>query len=247
MAFSNEDIMNEIKKNLNETKEIKTTLEKALTVMEDMMGQFTELKIKCENLEEKNTRLSEQVKYLNSQVRKNNFVIYNVPKTENEDIVEKVKEICLEAEITVSDQEINNCFRIGKGADPRPVLVSLSSNLLKRKIFSKREYLQQKHYRLNHDRTLEEREEGRRIFACLSKLKSLDSSVMYRNRTFKFRGDFYTLKEVEELIKGGSLDTATTAEQMKKRLKLDSVKERLGPFRFRPSSPSPSSVKSFPG
>lgn len=244
MAFTNEDLMNEIKRNLNETKEIKTTVEKSLTLMEDMVRQFSHMKEKCKALEEQNYRLTEEVKVLNRQLRRNNFIIYNVPNAENENVVDKVKEVCADAEININEQNINNCYRMGRGGDPRPILVSLNSNLLKRNIFEKKELFQQKHYRLSHDRTREERDEGKRIYDCINKLRSLDSRVIYARKMFKFRGSYYSLKEAESLLDGCEIGAQSDEEQVKKKQRVDEIKERLGQFRFRPNSPSSSSVKS---
>lgn len=242
--------MNEIKKNLCETREIKTTLEKTLTLMEDVMKQFSDVKLKCKELEEKNDRLTEEVKILNMQLRRNNFIIYNVPKTESESVVDRVKEVCAEAEVIVTDQDINNCFRIGRGGEPCPILVSLNSNLLKRKIFNRKELFQQKHYRLGHDRTKEEREEGRRIYACMNKMKELDDRAVYSKKVFRFRGNHYSLKEAEALFIEGQAgyqsETVSEGEQAKKKKRLDDIKERIGQFRFRARSDSATSVRSLP-
>lgn len=117
-----------------------------------------------------------------------------------------------------NDQDINNCFRIGKGGEPRPILVSLNSYLLKRKIFSNKQLFQHRHFRLSHDRTKEEREEGRRIFACISKMKNLDIRANYNRKVFSFRGNRYTLKEAEALFteeQTGSQSDTLSDEQIK--------------------------------
>lgn len=69
--------------------------------MEDVMKQFSDVKMKFRDLEEKNFRLTEEVAMLNRQLRKNNLIIYNVPIAENENVVGTVKEVCTGCEIII--------------------------------------------------------------------------------------------------------------------------------------------------
>lgn len=216
--------------------------------MTELLKNFEDTKSKCKELEKQNSQLREEIKIMKRQSRKNNFLIYNVAKEDNENTVGKVKQICADIEVALPDSAINDCFRVGK-REPQPILVTLNNQFIKRDIFKKKQLLQEKNMRISHDRSKEDREEGRRVYNYLIKLKSLDPNISYRRNLFKFRGSFLTLKEIEDLLDNftetdETTESETNSERTKKKVKIDKrTRTKLESFMFRQrSSPVPSSA-----
>lgn len=220
MTVTNEDLMEVINRNNEESK---SSLNKITVVLDSLMTEISDLRKKHLEQEKKISFLENEIKSLNRERRKNNFLIFNMPYTENEEVSTKVMNVFQEVDVEVPVYAINNCFRIGKGREPRPILVSLNNYNVKQAIMKRRDDLARKNYRISHDRSKEDREEGKKIFDCINRLKVLDKNASYRRGLFKVRGSLYRLKEVEQLLESPLTGDEEDGKnnQMQKRRKTD--------------------------
>ncbi|KAK9502233.1 hypothetical protein O3M35_011896 [Rhynocoris fuscipes] len=214
--------------------------------MTETLKEVNVLKVRCKNLEEKNTILEQQVRNLKRQIRKNNVVFHNVTSSDNEDAYKKIKELCSEVNVTVPDYAINNCYRVGKTGDKRPIIVSFNNSQVKTEIMKKKEELKMKSHPVSHDRTPEDREEAKKVYNSVAKLKEIDPNASYRRGFFKFRGNYYRINEVDYLLNEQDKDTCMNPsdEQDAKKRKVD-IANKLEQFQFRPRTPSAGSSRSM--
>lgn len=233
MVVTNEELLEAIRDNIKETKEIKATMDSIVSALKTALEDISNLNSKCELLENKNIMLENEIKFLKRQLRINNFILHKVPENEvrdHEDILKTVKTVCEAAEIILPDSAINKCFRIGKSSKERPILVSLNSKLIKDEIMKKKEVFFRNNTPISQDRSPEERQFGRRIFNCMNYLRKIDKNATYFKNKFKCRSVLYSLEEVENLINGPS-PTSDKKENLKK-IKSGTA-EKLSEFRFR--------------
>lgn len=240
---SNEVILNEIKKNNEETAAIKDSINKLSNFMEKMCEGMESLKSRCNALEKQNASLNEELKFLKRFQRKNNCIIGNISETENENLIEKTVSVCQEIGISISEQTINNCYRLGKQrrSYPRPVLLSFNSYLVKKELMNRRDKFKAKCYSIKHDRSPEEREEGKRIYLAMCKLKVVDPNAFYRNKRFTFKGSHYGIEEIEVMLNSEKIDENISK---RKRNEEDNTNQiNIHPF-FRSRTTSNASSKS---
>lgn len=224
---------------MNAIGEMRASMDNNNALIEKILLELDFVKNKCITLEEKNISLEKEVKFLNRQIRRNNFLMHNVQVTDNENVADKVKDIFKELNLSIPDYAINNCFRLGKG----PILISLNSTLVKNDIFKYRNDLKNRNIFISHDRTPEEREEGKIIHSVLTKLKLIDETTTYRKGFFKFQGNYFRLKEIENFVNSSSGNTQNLLiPEQNNQLKKKKIEEKLDKFRFRQRSFSVSQV-----
>lgn len=238
---TNQDLLAAIKANTSETRDIKKSVESICNLIEDLTKEVSSLKCRVSDLEKKNSMLEGKLEYNERKARKNNFVIYNIPEVndrKNENLIGTVKEFCNEMGVELADHSLSDCFRLGRGTGPRPILVVLNNNIVKQTIMKKSRELRSINHRISHDRTRQEREEGKQIYTYLSKLKTMDPNASYFRNQFKFRGGTYSQKEISEIFvttsDQGSIDNLEQLQTIKRKR----IEDQLKDFRFRPKSDS---------
>lgn len=235
MGVTNDEIMEAIKENCTQTKEIKAAIETIALTLKTAVEEVAVLKAKCEDLENRNVILENEMKFLKRQLRLNNFIIHKIPEPEirsNENILKTVQKVCEAADIILPDSAVNNCFRLGSGSNDRPILVSLNSNILKSEIMKRKEVFINNKTPISHDRSPEDRQLGRRIFNCISYLRKIDKNASYFKSKFKCRSVVYSIEEVEEMISSSSHTPNKEEISNSKKLKSRTA-EKLLDFRFR--------------
>lgn len=226
-TITNADLMSAIK-------EMNANLEKSNEINAKLIEEVNAIKNIVFKLEEKTSRLEDEIKYLKKQQRKNNFIIHNVPIVENENVLERVKSAFREANVNIPEYSINSCYRLGKG----PILMSLNNNNVKQEIFKQKDLLKNKNILVSHDKTPEEREEGKKIFSYMVKLKNIDQGATYRKGLFKIRGSYYRLNEIESFIRETTEPEVNASMEVENTNKKRKAKEKLENFAFRPRGPS---------
>lgn len=243
MVISNEDLLAAINQNTQEIIHMKTAFESIAATFQGALNELSNVKSKCLNLEKRNAQLENEIKILKRQARSNNFIIYKVPEEEDrstENVLNTVETICDKLQLSLPSGSVNNCFRLGKGTNNRPILVSLNSKLLKNEIMKRKEDFAKINTPISQDRTPEDREYGRRIFNCLNNLRKVDKNASYYNKKFKLRGVLYTMEEAEEITQGlTNSDETSDSGNLKK-----SKQQKLEDFRFRPRTLSNTSTSS---
>lgn len=147
--------------------------------------------------------------------------------------------------MNINENCVNDCHRIGRGKAPRPILLSLNSFHMKLEIIKKRENFNKLKIALSSDRTREDREYRRKLYICLQKIKEIDRNAVIYNSFIKLNDKKYNLEEAEtfiqQLCRNRTLEedrmNATEDANPSKRKK-SNIRDKLGTFRFSPSSGS---------
>ncbi|GBP25975.1 hypothetical protein EVAR_84534_1 [Eumeta japonica] len=94
-------------------------------------------------------KLQNEIAYLKKEKRSNNIVIFGLKEGESSasELILKVREVFqIDLQIHIGDSDVNNIYRIGKAIktnNPRPILLSFTSNLKKSEIMTKRKALKE--------------------------------------------------------------------------------------------------------
>lgn len=224
--------MEAIKANSQQTLEIKHATDSIAETLSNVLAELKNVRDRCTFLEKENVALGNEIHFLKRQLRANNFILHKVqetPDNNNENLLETVQNICKAANINLPESAINKCFRLGKGEKNRPILVSLTNNILKQEIMKKKDLFYQNNTPISHDRSPEDREYGRRVYNCLSLLRKIDKNATYYKNKFKLRGAYHTLEEAEDIIQDLLEENDTSSG---KKLKPGTM-DKLSDFRFR--------------
>lgn len=141
MPVTNEDLLAVINRN---NEEAKISFKKITSTLDSLIAEISELKKKNLDQDRKIIALENEIRFLKRDRKRNNFVLYNLPSTDNEDVNSEVVDACRDVGVNLPEFAINYCYRIGKGHEPRPILVSLINNNIKQKLMKRREAFAEK-------------------------------------------------------------------------------------------------------
>uniref|UniRef100_T1HSP1 Uncharacterized protein n=1 Tax=Rhodnius prolixus TaxID=13249 RepID=T1HSP1_RHOPR len=173
--------------------------------LEDIMDAIKQGTQENRSLDKIIKRQQAEIEFLKKEAKKNNVIIYGVPEEKDEHVVDTlnvVKKVCNEVAFDLPDLVINNCYRIGRGKNPRPICLSLTSNKFMSDLWKKRTEFNRNKIQIAPDRTREEREYRRKLYQCLQSLKKYEPTCIISRNYIKLKGQNYSLEEAERLIFG---------------------------------------------
>lgn len=124
MAIQTEKITESVTKNVSENIDAKLK-----TIMEENKSLKTEVR-----------SLQAKIKYMDSEKRRNNILIFGAKENQYENMIEEVKKIIeTQTEAKIENHEINKAYRLGaKGEKTRPILVSFTTTWKRNEIMRKK-------------------------------------------------------------------------------------------------------------
>lgn len=137
------------------------------TVTNKLASDFHVINEKCTKLEEQNsvheqklTALEKELDYMRNGERENNILIFKMKDTskENKNLLHTVLTVFLQAEVNITENQIENVKRIGRNEGSRPVLVTLTAARYKQIIFAKAMNISKLGYAISNDLPKEQRE-----------------------------------------------------------------------------------------
>lgn len=188
--------------------DIKTNIEQQTNVLKNAISdlreqqdkQYQDLKAENENLQ---LALEKQKGIISAMNRLNNVIIYGIPEDPKENrnsLVNKIKILCIEnLKTTISNSDINWARRLGKPqTKPRPILLSLTTNLKKWQILECGPNLKGSDLFLSDDLAPEERLR-RKYLNNVRKVEIRNGAkCQWKNRNLVINGE---LKSFEDLKK----------------------------------------------
>lgn len=167
------------------------------------LGQdITKLNSKVAALEDDNTELKRKVERLERRNRKNNLVIFGFPHNSlraeelaGSVITELKRLLGLDVEL----RDIDNAYYIGNpNKSKRPVLLQLTSCLIKNKIFSNVYKLKGKGISISHDLSSSEREVNKVLVEHLKRAKARKLVAFIRRDKLHIGEEVYTYQQLIE-------------------------------------------------
>lgn len=199
------DLRKEILENRQQITNINSSLTAIVSSVEMSVNSIKELQNSHTSLVKENEILKREIRNMNKKDRRNNLIIFNVPNADESGrnaLPRKIITILSEANITINDSHIDDCYRIGRQSQNRPVLLKLSSYLKKREIFESRSDLFKMGYRISFDNSKEEREEYRNAQPYIIHLRKTNRSARFRDGKILVENKLYTLEEVKKVLEG---------------------------------------------
>uniref|UniRef100_T1HSB2 Endonuclease-reverse transcriptase n=2 Tax=Rhodnius prolixus TaxID=13249 RepID=T1HSB2_RHOPR len=247
MSLSLEDIMDAIKQGTQENRSLVEKFDKLQTTINDLYVEIRNFKVKTFEQDKIIKRQQAEIEFLKKEAKKNNVIIYGVPEEKDEHVVDTlnvVKKVCNEVAFDLPDLVINNCYRIGRGKNPRPICLSLTSNKFMSDLWKKRTEFNRNKIQIAPDRTREEREYRRKLYQCLQSLKKYEPTCIISRNYIKLKGQNYSLEEAERLISECYPETSKSSKednQSSKKVKRETLK-KLDNFRFHQRTGSTNSI-----
>lgn len=178
----------------------------------DILSELKVCKRKCISLEEKNVQLETKVsvlektlKILENKSREKNVILFNIedPKTDNLNLLERVKTIFTEAKINIPDDGIEKIFRLGKNIGSRPILVAFTSVKYKSILFSKISELRSLDISIANDLTNEQRETRKILKNLQVKLTQQGKTSIIKGSRLLIENTLYDIPTIQKIFEKG--------------------------------------------
>ena len=218
-VFDNEQKIQELQRQMNEINVTMQSVQDELQMKDespkwsDIVNQAVESKFETVslglNMVEKSIEESKKkaLELKDKEGRRNNVIVYKVPECPPGSYEAVIKhdsdfflEVCTDVlGLDVMQDDIKKIYRIGKrGPEPRPLLIQLSSGMLKNHImestFKLRSIEKFRHVVISHDMTKDEREQCKRLVEEAKERESQEPSGEY---IFRVRGPPGDMKVVK--------------------------------------------------
>ncbi|KAJ8966899.1 hypothetical protein NQ314_003245 [Rhamnusium bicolor] len=149
-----------------------------------------------EELKEENQQLRKENKFLQRKVRKNNIVIYGINVNDNlsDTVINTLNNLL---EISISEQDINDIYRIGKINNKQPLLVELISYQKKRLILNNAKKLKGKNIFIAEDQCWEDRNITKTLVTNLKIAKAKGKNAQIKGNKLIIENQAYTAEELQ--------------------------------------------------
>lgn len=228
--ITNNDLFSLLKTIQNQINDVKQDINKINTKFDEQRIVIQELTEKVNYLETENQELKRKLNTCENEARSNNLVIFGLQEQTDHSLIEIASDFTLtHLEVTITCQDINNIYRIGKNPQngkPRPLMLQLISNIKKQEIFKNVKKLKNSGITIANDLSETQRNKQKVLYQHLKEAKSKQYSAKIYKNTLIVNGESFTY---EELIKK---DSTTPIEQQ---VPADLPKKTLNSA---PSSPS---------
>lgn len=222
---------------LEQLTSLNSNVEKNQNTLEELKKEFTNTKLKCDHLEKENASLKLHIKQLEIRSRKNNLIIFGLPKHNNtQDNINFLKST-LEIELELKD--IDNSYPLGKNAkEPIPVKFEFVSQLKKIELLKNAYKLKNiKNIYIAEDLSKEDQEINKTLRQFLNKAKLAERKAKIRNNKLIVGGKVYThefLVQNPNIIFGEN----NTAQDVTSRVESEETSKRKGNFEEEPDDTS---------
>lgn len=177
----------------NSKQELQTAIKQLSATIDNLHKTVTDLR-------GQNCNLERRLEGLERQSRKNNIIVFGLENTNHRNtelanwIISKLESLL---EVTVSLQEINNVYYIGKHDSPnRPVIVQFSSYLTKIKIFKNLFKLKGKNISISHDLSPEDRKINKVLVSNLKEAKSKKLAAYIKGNKLHIGEEVYSYQQL---------------------------------------------------
>nr|CAI5829370.1 unnamed protein product [Callosobruchus analis] len=181
--------------NEKQTAEIKEEIRKEI---EEISLKFKkEIDAKVSEFELKYTELKQKYEQLETELRKNNIIIFGLETAERETlrdvVIDKVNSLL---QLTLTSKDINDIYTIGKQSTKKPIVVKLTSYLMKQDILKKCRLLKGTGIAISVELTLEERQEQKILRQHLKRARSMKLNAFIKNKKLIINGEEYTAQQL---------------------------------------------------
>lgn len=168
--------------------------------IENLNAVLSQANQKISKLEQINNQLSEKVKDLTRDSKKNNILIFGVEESEGEDIYDTVTALFIDIlKVPINKSEINQAYRFGNGAmNARPIVVKFVNFHKKLDILKNGYALKGTPITVSSDLIKEDREKQKILLKHQKQARSQQLVAKIRNNKLHINDTIYT---VEDLIK----------------------------------------------
>ena len=159
---------------------------------------------KQEKLENRMSEIESTLNAMNEAEASKNVILYNVNENEEsiKNILPKIQEIIVKAEVTIPDVCIVDVYRIGKKQDnkTRPVMIKLLAQRWKYSFFEKESKFKELGYSVSSDLSKEKRDVKKKLLKARYILKQEGKAAAIRNFKLYVENRCLTEKEIDNLI-----------------------------------------------
>lgn len=204
------DIYKEILANRSEITASNEALVKLVETTQGCLTSLQETTARLSSLENEVKAHSRQLDYLSRNERRNNLVIFNIPEVNERnraDLAQKIINIFQDSETKVHMHSIVDCFRVGKRSGKRPVVLKLTSFILKQAILDNKQHLINQGYEVKPDYPPEERKLYSEIKPFILELRKYGKKPFIKNGKVVVDGTAYSVEELRRSIELPSQQT----------------------------------------
>lgn len=165
-----------------------------------------ELGTKCEVMSVEIRDVKSELARLQDASRKKNFLIFNIPDTEeiNKDLFDSVMNILVKATVQLPDYCIDDIFRLGKIKGKRPVLVKLLTARHKSAVFKHAATLRSLGHPISDDLTPEERDKRKLLLSLCQKKREGGQEAKLKGNKVYIDGKLISEKRLSGLLASSS-------------------------------------------
>lgn len=243
----NDEVMNKLIKSLEESNRktieeankkqsdyIKDNIKKEITVLkEHLESEFSKIST---NFENKYKELKTKYEKLEKELRRNNIIIFGL-ETPVENLGNfVVNKLNQHLGLTLTINDINNIYTIGKQTTKRPIIVKLLSYLKKQEILKNCNKLKGTSISISEELSIEERKENKILRQHLKKARSKNLNASIKNRKLIVNGQAYSAQELAD--EEEDTDTEEIAETENAKIETASYNPQHSATRIHNSAPS---------
>lgn len=203
--ISNNDLYNLLietqKQNANLYSELFQEIKEDIkSLKEEISKEVSQLKTENKNLKEENKQLRDRLATTERKLKKYNLIVYGVPGEENETFDKVVDIINTKINVTCSNHNIKDIYRIGQPSidKPRPVVVELISYRLKTDILANAKKLKGSGIFISHDLTPEDYEKRKLLNKQLKLAREKQLNAKIKKNTLIVNGEVFTYEELKK-------------------------------------------------
>lgn len=203
--------------NKQQTREIKKHIDYEINALRQTFEE--EFKKRESEWEKKYQELKDKYNKLEKDSRKNNLIVFGVeaPKENlNRFIVEFLTK---HLDIPITTHDVNDVYTIGKQSNKKPVIIKLTTYLMKQQILKNAKKLKGTNIVITEELNLEERQENKILRRNLKKARSENLNAYIRNKKLFVNGEEYSAKQLadeeEDTDKEDNIETKQTDRRRK--------------------------------
>lgn len=197
--------LQEVQENIKQL--ILETSQEIKTQISDINSEIRAVKTKVTILENRDKQYSEQLNFIQKELRKNNLIIFGLVEEDEEDILQKVLDLFNNTlKVSVEATEINITYRFGKKEKSRPVLVKFVTTFKKIEVLKNGKLLKNTQVAISNDLTKEDREKQKilRDHLKIAKAENLEAKIV-RNQLL-VNSTFFNVNQLMEMSKQGNTE-----------------------------------------
>ncbi|KAG5882933.1 hypothetical protein JTB14_012659 [Gonioctena quinquepunctata] len=191
---SNKDIYALLTKVSKDAEETRVEIKR---LREEFQNKVTALEISVKNSQAENQSSKLKLLATDRRIRRNTFIIFGHNSNPSSVVDYVIKLVNEKVKVTLTEQDINNCFTNHKMKN-EPIILELLSNFKKSEIFSKIPQLKNSILVFVEDLPYKDRQERKYPVVYLKEAKSKNIDAKLKKNTLPIDGETFALMELND-------------------------------------------------